>query len=186
VPDPRPRSAPRTAPPAPTPRTAPPSAIDPPGAPPAADTPKPGSFPWIDLAIGAALSVVALVAALDLPVSPLRYLLTLPMLLLVPGYLLLQAFAVPAASGARRGWQALAAIGLSPAVVGLLALSTAIVQGAFRVPVILAVSTLASVALATTAFVRRRSLARSERDAPAPAPAAAAVAATAKSGPLRP
>jgi hypothetical protein len=156
-----------------------------------------GPYAWADVAIAAALALMAALAAGNLPVGALRYLLTVPMLVLVPGYLLLQAFVVPPARGAARGWQVLASLGLSPAVVGLLALTTAIVQGGFRLPIILILVTLASLGLGAVALARRRALAPLRTASPtgsagtasvagAPSGASPAGAATAKSGPLRP
>lgn len=137
----------------------------------------------MDVVAAAGLAVAAAAASLSLPPGPLRLALVLPMLLFAPGYLLLQAFVVPAARGADRGWQALASLGISPALLGLLALLTSIVEGGFRLGAILAVTTLGCLALAAAALVRRRALVRtnaSPRVAEAPKPA------TAKSGPARP
>jgi uncharacterized membrane protein len=115
--------------------------------------------------------------------------LTLPMLLFVPGYLLLQAFVVPAATGAARGWQALASLGISPAMMGLFALLTAVVEGGFRLGAIVALSLLGCLALGAAALVRRRALAQSAglpKGTDAPKAASATPAGTAKSGPARP
>lgn len=86
----------------------------------------------------------------------LRMAVTLPVLLLAPGYLLLQAVVVPPAKGAGLLRQLLACLGISPAVVGLLALSTAIVAGAFKPLVIVAAVTVGCLAFATIAIQRRR------------------------------
>lgn len=196
----RPR-APNVAPAAPTARPFDPS--NPPGAPPAKAAP-PAPLRWLDLSGSTILVVLGAFAALSLPEGPLRLLLTLPVLLFAPGYLLLQAFVVPPARGAAVGWQCLASLGISPAVVGLLALSTAIVEGGFRVGAIVLMTTIGSLGLAAAALVRRRSVARSPQDRSSKATAASAApvaraapvgsplgapapdAARAKSGPLRP
>lgn len=153
--------------------------------PPTARKAKPDTaWPWLDVVLAAAVAVAAAFAAATRPPGGARLLLGLAMLLFVPGYLLLQAFAVPVPSGTRRMWQALASLGISPAVVGLLALSTSIVQGGFRLDAIVILVTVACLGFATAAIVRRRALAHAG-EAPAPAPTAA-TAATAKSGPVRP
>lgn len=139
------------------------------------------TWPKLDIAIATSLGVAATAAAVSLPPGSLRMLLALPMVLFVPGYLLLQAFVVPAAEGRARLWQVLASIGISPAVLGLMALSTSIVEGGFRLGAILAMTTLGCLALAATAVMRRRALALASSK-----PAEAGQAATAKSGPVRP
>lgn len=155
--------------------------------------PERGSWRWVDVAGAATLAVAAGIGAAVLEPGPLRLALTLPMVLFVPGYLLLQAFRVPAASGRELGWQALASLGISPAVLGLLALSTAIVEGGFRLGVILVTTTVACLLFATAALVRRRSLAATAKASDAkPSGTASATgasgpaSATAKSGSLRP
>jgi hypothetical protein len=155
---------------------------------PAARKAKPDvAWPWLDVALAAAVAVAASFAAATQPAGGARLLLGLAMLLFVPGYLLLQAFAVPAPAGKARLWQALASIGISPAVVGLLALLTSVVQGGFRLDAIVILVTLASLGFAAAALVRRRSLAHAALASSDGAPsAAAAAAATAKSGPVRP
>jgi hypothetical protein len=140
------------------------------------------AWPKLDVAAASALVVLAFAASTSLPAGSLRLLLVLPMLLFAPGYLLLQAFVVPAAPPAARAWQALASLGISPAVLGLLALATSIVQGGFREDAILGLTALGSLAFAGAALVRRRALAR----APTARPNEAPQAATAKTGPARP
>jgi uncharacterized membrane protein len=140
------------------------------------------AWPKLDVVGASALVLLAFVAATSLPAGTLRLLLVLPMLLFAPGYLLLQAFVVPAAPPAARAWQALASLGISPAVLGLLALATSIVQGGFREDAILGLTVLGSLAFATAALVRRRALARAPTAKPSDAPQAA----TAKTGPARP
>jgi hypothetical protein len=147
------------------------------------------SWPVLDIVGASLLAVLAAAASAYLEPGPLRLALTLPMLLFVPGYLLLQAFVVPAATGAARGWQALASFGISPALVGTFALLTAVVEGGFRLGAIVALSLFGCLALGAAGLVRRRALANST-NAPkgnaAPKAASAAPAGTAKSGPVRP
>lgn len=108
----------------------------------------------------AAATAAAFAAALLPPGSALRVLLAWPLLLVVPGFLLLQALVVPVAVGRRRFSHALVAVGISPALVGLLALATALVPGGFRPLSIVSVVTGACLLLAAVALVRR---ARSRR-----------------------
>lgn len=115
----------------------------------------------IDLLVAGGLALVAGLAAVGLPDgSTLRMVVVLPILLLVPGYLLLQALIVPARSPATRGRHALLSLGVSPAVLGLLALATAIVPGGFTPGVILVVVTVGCLALAGLGYRRRRAKAR--------------------------
>lgn len=139
------------------------------------------SWPKLDIALAGSLGIAATAAAVSLPPGTLRTVLALPMILFVPGYLLLQAFVVPAVNGRARLWQALASLGISPAALGILALSTSIVQGGFQLGAILAVTTLGCLAFAATAVLRRRALAHA-----ASQPADAPQGATAKTGPVRP
>lgn len=109
----------------------------------------------LDIAIVGLLVVVGAVAATTLAEgNALRLALTLPVLFFAPGYLLLEAF-VPAATEVRRAWHALVAVGLSPVLVGLLALSTALIPGGFRPLSIIAVVTLGSLVLMGFAMYRR-------------------------------
>lgn len=132
----------------------------------AADASQPGTdtSPWkasADLLLAAALALAAGAAALMLPDgSTLRLALVLPILLLAPGYLLLQALIVPARSMTDRGRHLLLSLGVSPAVLGLLALSTAIVPGGFTPGAIVLVVTVGCVLLAGIGFQRRRAKAR--------------------------
>ena len=148
------------------------------------------AWPKLDIAAASLLAVVAAAASAYLAAgSPLRLALTLPMLLFVPGYLLLQAFVVPAATGMPRVWQALASLGISPALVGLFALLTSVVEGGFRLGAIVALSLIGCLALGAAGLVRRRALAQSSgapKAAEAPKAASATPAGTAKSGPARP
>lgn len=115
----------------------------------------------VDLLVAAGLMVLAGGAALALPDgSTLRLAFVVPILLVAPGYLLLQALIVPARSAATRGRHAVLSLGVSPALLGLLALSTAIVPGGFQEGAILAVVTIGSVVLGAVGFGRRRAKAR--------------------------
>ena len=108
-----------------------------------------------DLGAAAGAAVLAAVAFLALDAGhPLRLVLGLSMLLFVPGFLLLEA-CLGAGAAAGRWTRVGAAVGLSPPLVGLLALSTALVPGGFRpLPIVLLV-TAACVACAGVAALRR-------------------------------
>lgn len=109
-----------------------------------------------DVALAAALALAAAIAFALLPGGgALRVALVVPVLLVVPGYLLIQALVVPPASGRRRALHSLLAVGVSPGVVGLLALSTALVPGGFRPVPIVVVVTVACLVLAAVALYRR-------------------------------
>lgn len=109
-----------------------------------------------DVLAGAGLALVALVGAIAIPSgSTVRLAIVLPILLVVPGYLLLQALLVPARPAAERGRHLLVSVGLSPAVLGLLALSTAIVPGGFTRGSILAIVTAGCLVFAGVALRRR-------------------------------
>jgi uncharacterized membrane protein len=108
-----------------------------------------------DLAAAAALALLGALVAASLPAgSTLRAAVTLPILLVVPGYLLIEATVTSKAHG-QRGLHALFGIGVSPPLVALLALATAIVPGGFHAPAIIALVTLACLALAAVAALRR-------------------------------
>lgn len=187
-------------------RTGSPAKAPGPAPPPAQPTPKSARDPrprlrWLDVA-GAALLVLAAAFVVSSDITgPLRLAATLPVLLFAPGYLLLQAVVVPPARGASLLRQALACLGISPAVVGLLALATAIVAGGFTAGAIVATVTVGSLAFAAIALQRRRhhanAPARNAKAAKAPAPsphrpgaapalAAPPEAARAKTGTVRP
>jgi uncharacterized membrane protein len=122
-----------------------------------------------DLAAAAILAVLAALLAAALPAgSTLRALATLPVLLVVPGYLLVEA-AVPSVTRSQRALHALVGLGVSPPLVALLALATAIVPGGFHAPAIVAAVTLACLALAAVAWRRRLRMAASPPAASAPA-----------------
>lgn len=105
-----------------------------------------------DLAACGALALAAAACAVALPAgSPLRFTLAIPALLFVPGYALLEA----CTGLGRRASHALVAIGLSPALVALAALATAVFPGGFRPIPIVAVTTVMSLAFTLAACVRR-------------------------------
>lgn len=111
----------------------------------------------VDLLVAAGLMVLAAIVALVLPDgSMLRLAIVVPILLLAPGYLLLQALLVPARSAATRGRHLVLSLGVSPALLGLLALSTALVPGGFKQGAILGVVTVGSIVLGAVGFRRRR------------------------------
>lgn len=140
-----------------------------PGGRPARPTPKAATAPrewwreWWDRAgpfdLAACCALVALAAAgyLLLPGgSGLRVALAVPVLFFVPGYVLIEATSVTPTAGRRRAIHAWLAIGVSPAVVGLLGLSTAFLPGGFQGGSIVGVVTGACLALAGCAFWRRQ------------------------------
>ncbi len=108
---------------------------------------------WLDLALAASFAVVAAAATGLKSGSIGRVALTMPVLLFIPGYLLLQA----ALAGRERPstFHVLMAVGLSPPLVGVLALLAAIVPGGFTAIPIITIVTVACVALAGIAFLRR-------------------------------
>lgn len=121
---------------------------------------KPALAGWqgmVDLVAAAALAVLAgLVAAVGPEGSLVRIALAGLVVFALPGYLLVEAVAPRGKPGAPpRAMRALAALALSPALVGLLALSTALVPGGFKPASIVAVVTLACVGLAALAAQRR-------------------------------
>ncbi|HUR61786.1 MAG TPA: DUF1616 domain-containing protein [Candidatus Thermoplasmatota archaeon] len=108
----------------------------------------------VDLVAAACLAVLAALLAFTMPAgSALRAFLALPILLVVPGYLLIEA-AVSSVKPGQRGLHALVAIGVSPPFVGLLALLTA-VFGAFHTGPIILTVTAACLGLAFVAAWRR-------------------------------
>lgn len=114
-----------------------------------------------DVVAATGLVLVAALAAVVLADgSTLRPVVALPILMVAPGYLLLQALLVPARSPTERGRHLLVSLGLSPAVLGLLALATAVVPGGFRPLPIAATVTLGCLAFAGVALRRRWSVAR--------------------------
>jgi len=109
-----------------------------------------------DLVASCALVALAAVAYATLSGgSGLRVALAVPVLFFVPGYLLIEAVSVTAA-GRHRAIHAWIAVGVSPAIVGLLALATVLLPGGFQGGSIVGVVTAACFALAGCAFWRRR------------------------------
>lgn len=125
-----------------------------------------------DVVLAALLALAAAAATALPPGSTLRIALAMPVLFLVPGYLLMQALVVPAAPWRQRGIHLLMGLGLSPVVTALAALATSFVSGAFRPGVLVAVVTLVSLLLAGVATFRR--LRPQNAAAPLPDPATAA------------
>ncbi len=118
----------------------------------------------LDLALPCVAAGLAALALLLPDGSGLRMALALPLLLFVPGHLLIAAVAPWPATARRRLVRACVAVGVSPPIVGLLALSTTLLPGGFRASSIVAVVTAACLALAGAAAWRRRSP-RPARDA---------------------
>jgi hypothetical protein len=96
----------------------------------------------VDLVVALAFAVTGAVAAIHLPAgSTPRLLLVLPVLFVVPGYLLLQATVERAGDPLAIVRQLLVGIGVSIALVGVVALSTAILPTGFKEgPIIAAVT----------------------------------------------
>lgn len=119
-----------------------------------------GSSPLMmnmDLALAGALAILAAGAAFALPEGNVaRMIFTLFVLLVVPGYVLIQAVVGRTRSPSKRMIHLALSLGLSPAIVGLLALATAIIPGGFQPPLIIGIVTLWSIVLAGLAFWRRR------------------------------
>ena len=110
----------------------------------------------IDLGIPCALAVLAALAMQVPEGSGVRMALALPMLFFVPGHLLIAAVTRPPTMLGQRPMRALMALGVSPPLVGLLALSTTLLPGGFRPMTIVTVVTVACLALAAVAAFRRR------------------------------
>lgn len=110
----------------------------------------------MDLVFALLLIVAGGLAVGYLPeASPARIALASVVLLVIPGFLLIQAFTVPAAPARRRVLHGLLGLGVSPAVVTLAALSTALFDNGFKPASIVAAVTAVCVALAAVAFFRR-------------------------------
>ncbi|MGQ0535375.1 MAG: DUF1616 domain-containing protein [Methanobacteriota archaeon] len=121
-----------------------------------------------DLLVALGLVAGGAIALAFLPAgSWARLLVAVPVLLVAPGYLFLQAVAPRAATAEGRVVEALLSVGVSPCIVGLAALATALVPGGFRPLYILAAVTGLSALLAAAATLRR---ALSRAAAPAVAP----------------
>ena len=87
--------------------------------------------------------------------TALRMAFALPLLFFAPGYLLIEAVAGPAKASAHRAVRALLAIGVSPALVGLLALAAAVLPAGFRPAPILILLAVACGIMAIAGFWRR-------------------------------
>lgn len=112
----------------------------------------------LDLLAAAVVALVAAVLAAGGPASegPLRLLLASAVVFFVPGYLLLEAVLPPAGPGGTpAAFRLAAAIGLSPAIVALAALVTALIPGMFTPPMIVASVSAACIGFAALAVVRR-------------------------------
>lgn len=109
-----------------------------------------------DLVLAGAIAVAAPIAAIYHPGNvALRTALSIPALLLVPGYLLLQTILPSLSQRPGLGHQAALSVGFSLPVVGLAALSASVTPWGFRpTPVILSVM-VASLALCAVAAYRR-------------------------------
>lgn len=109
-----------------------------------------------DLGLSVALALAGALGALWLPAGEtLRLILAVPVVLVVPGYLILQALMVPTDRRFPRWLEALFSIALSPAIVGLVALATWVIPGGFRPTVIIGTVTGACFLLAAVALQRR-------------------------------
>jgi uncharacterized membrane protein len=87
--------------------------------------------------------------------STLRLALSVPVLLVAPGYLLLQALLVPARPAGQRWLHAFVSVGLTPAIVGLLAVSMAWIWDGLTPQGIVTTVTVACMAFAAIALYRR-------------------------------
>lgn len=119
---------------------------------------------WSDVLLSTGLVVMAAAIAFLLPVgSTWRAALTLPVLLVAPGYLLLQSIFVPARRPRERLFHAVLGLGISPPILGLLALSTTVLPGTFSPNAIIGAVTVGCLALGALA-VFRRDRHRADRD----------------------
>ena len=121
-------------------------------------------FGSADVVVSLAFVLVAAAAYLTLPEGSLaRLALVAPAVLLVPGYLLVEATASGPTSPRKRVGHALVGLGVSPAFLGVVALATALVPGGFRAPAIVGAITLACFGAAWIVLERRQRW-RTERD----------------------
>lgn len=109
-----------------------------------------------DLVVAVGLLGLAFLAAWQMEPGNLRLALTLPALAIVPGYVLLQAALVPVRTPLERAGHAAFALGLSPAYLALVALTTTFTPDGFRAGPILGWTLAGSAVLAVAAFLRRR------------------------------
>lgn len=120
----------------------------------------------LDLCLAAALTILAPLLATLLPeASPVRWTIVLTFLLLVPGYLFIQALVVQAPPRRFEILHPVFAIGISPAVIGLLALSTTMVPNGYRPSTVFVIIIGACVILTVVAFIRRAARLREPADA---------------------
>lgn len=137
------------------------------------DSPAGEPGPWskaLDLLACCALVAAACAAYAWLPGgSALRMAAAVSVLFFAPGYLLVEAVAGPAGAASARLLRALVAVGTSPAIVGLLALGTAVLPGGFRPVPILALLAVACATMAAAALWRRMATTRSSTPATATA-----------------
>lgn len=111
----------------------------------------------LDLLACATVVGLACLAAMTLPEgSIVRLAVAIAGLFVAPGYLLVEAAAGPARSVAARVRRAALSVGVSPAIVGLLALATAGLPGGFRPASIILLLGVTCLALAAAALWRRR------------------------------
>ena len=111
----------------------------------------------LDLLACGILVGLACLAAIALPEGAgLRFALAMGVLLFAPGYLLVEAAAGPAKAASSRVLRAVLAVGISPALVGLLALATAGLPGGFRAGPIVLLLAVACLGMAGAALWRRR------------------------------
>lgn len=123
-----------------------------------------------DLFLATTVAAAAALAWAALPGGSLpRVALATAVLFFVPGFLLIQAVLRAATTRRQRRARAAAAVGISPPIVGLLALSTAMLPGGFRPASIVLVLLVACLAFAGVAAWRRQAAAAALRRA---APAA--------------
>lgn len=110
----------------------------------------------LDIGIAGGAMVAAALVSLLPDGNPLRAAVALPVLLVAPGYLALQAISHRPRHDALHF---MAAIGLSLPLVGLLALATSTVPGGFTVGAIVVVVTLGCLTLGGVAYIRRAAVA---------------------------
>lgn len=123
----------------------------------------------VDLVGAAFLAVVALVAALSLEArGMLRVVLVAPLVLAVPGYLLIQAVMGPGSQLRRRPVHAVFGLGVTPAVLGLLGLLAALFLPGGFVPVTVMVTVTVFCVICAGVAATRRVLAARSPSAAAP------------------
>jgi len=109
-----------------------------------------------DLVLATVGALLAALAVAFLPAGAgIRLLSVLPLLLLIPGYLLIEALVVRPRTRRAQWVHVGVALGVSPALIGLLALATAVIPGGFRASAIVIAVTAACLLLAGVAFYRR-------------------------------